>query len=486
MNAIQWLATAGRGCLKYAAISLLLLAPCYWQPRLQAGDLSSHIYNAWLAQLIESGRADGLTIVRQSTNVLFDLILSVFFGVFGAEWAQRTAVSIAVLTFVWGAFGFISTVARRRAWHLLPCIAMFAYGWVFHMGFFNFYLSLGLCFWAMQLVWEPSPRRVGIAVLLLAVAYVAHALPLVWATVLLAYALIARRLSGTRRAYLTAGFVLAIAGVHAAMGRLLLTRWSTAQFALSTGVDQLAVFDGKYYFVMMGLVAVWALLFMGMVRQRGVRDVVGSVPFHLCLIAAATVCVLPGMVLLPGFSHWLGYIGERMSLGVAICVCALLATVPPRMAERYALVLVAMVFFGFVYRDERALNALEDRMQDVISTVPPGVRVVSSIRDPWLRANPLVHMLDRACIARCYSFANYEPSTRQFRIRITAPNAMVAATYKQSWNLQMGDYLVREEDLPLYAVEIEDCGRLRIRRLEAGFRNGTNQWRVLENRRPSS
>jgi hypothetical protein len=50
----------------------------------------------------------------------------------------------------------------------------------------------------------------------------------------------------------------------------------------------------------------------------------------------------------------------------------------------------------------------------------------------------------------------------------------------------MGDYLVREEDLPLYAVEIEDCGRLRIRRLEAGFRNGTNQWRVLENRRPSS
>jgi hypothetical protein len=100
MNWIQWVATAGRGRLKFALISVLLLAPCYWQPRLQAGDLSSHIYNAWLAQLIESGRADGLTIVRQTTNVLFDLILSLLFRCFGAEWAQRIAVSIAVLTFV--------------------------------------------------------------------------------------------------------------------------------------------------------------------------------------------------------------------------------------------------------------------------------------------------------------------------------------------------------------------------------------------------
>ena len=85
------------------------------------------------------------------------------FGVFGAEWAQRIAVSIAVLTFVWGAFAFVSAVARGRAWHLLPCIAMLAYGWVFHMGFFNFYLSMGLCFWAMRLAWDLSPRRVSIA-----------------------------------------------------------------------------------------------------------------------------------------------------------------------------------------------------------------------------------------------------------------------------------------------------------------------------------
>ena len=41
-------------------ISLLVLAPCFWQQRIQAGDLSSHLYNGWLALLIERGQAPGL------------------------------------------------------------------------------------------------------------------------------------------------------------------------------------------------------------------------------------------------------------------------------------------------------------------------------------------------------------------------------------------------------------------------------------------
>src|SRR5947209_9777845 len=106
MGIKQWLRAAATGRWIYALVSLVLVAPCFWQPRLQAGDLSSHIYNAWLAQLIESGRAEGLQVVRQSTNVLFDLMLSGLFRLFGAEWAQRIAVSSAVLTFVWGALAF--------------------------------------------------------------------------------------------------------------------------------------------------------------------------------------------------------------------------------------------------------------------------------------------------------------------------------------------------------------------------------------------
>src|ERR1035437_8048120 len=84
----------------YIALSIFLLAPVYWQPRVQAGDLSSHIYNAWLAQLIETGRTQGLVIVSQTTNILFDLMLGGLFRLFGAELAQRISVSVAVLVLV--------------------------------------------------------------------------------------------------------------------------------------------------------------------------------------------------------------------------------------------------------------------------------------------------------------------------------------------------------------------------------------------------
>ena len=42
------------------AISLALIVPCFWHERIEAGDLASHTYNAWLAQLISEGKAPGL------------------------------------------------------------------------------------------------------------------------------------------------------------------------------------------------------------------------------------------------------------------------------------------------------------------------------------------------------------------------------------------------------------------------------------------
>src|SRR5437763_1344621 len=90
--------------VRIAVGSVLLLIPCFWQSRLQMGDLESHLYNAWLAQLIETGRTAGLAIVPQKTNVLFDWILSALFRAFGAGPAQRISVAFSVLVFAWGAF----------------------------------------------------------------------------------------------------------------------------------------------------------------------------------------------------------------------------------------------------------------------------------------------------------------------------------------------------------------------------------------------
>ena len=51
--------------LYYLPISILILIPIYWHRFLQAGDLGSHVYNAWLAQLVHQGKAPGVYIVWQ-------------------------------------------------------------------------------------------------------------------------------------------------------------------------------------------------------------------------------------------------------------------------------------------------------------------------------------------------------------------------------------------------------------------------------------
>ena len=464
---------------RYLAASLVLLTPCYWQARLQAGDLSSHIYNAWLVQLIESGRTSGLTVARQTTNVLFDLILSELYRWLGPDAAQRLAVSAAVLVFVWGVFAFITAATGRRPWGLMPVIAMLAYGWVFHMGFFNFYLSFGLCCWALALAWDPRPRRVAVALAILALAYLAHALPVLWTVGLAGYVMLARGLTPWRRAMLTAGAVLAMVLVHVAMSRTMITRWSPIQLTFATGLDQVWVFDVKYYVVLMGLLGAWGLLCFSLVRDRGLRWAASGLPLQLCLISSAAVVVLPGKVLIPGYAEALSYIAERMSIGVGVCVCVFLGTVRVNRIERLRLYGVALTYFFFLYSDERALNRFEDRMEHAVAQLEPSQRVVSAIGDPNMRINALSHMIDRVCMGRCYSYANYEASTRQFRVRALAPNPVVASTYAESWYLQTGTYVVKQRDLPLYQVSVDGQGRLMVRELKAGTESGSSTWRIL-------
>src|SRR5579872_2670848 len=102
--------------VRAAGASAALVLPCWWQSRIQAGDLGSHIYNAWLAQLIASGRGPGLAVVPQTTNVLFDYLLKALLGAFGADAAQRIAVSLGVLVLVWGAFAFVRRVSSTVPW----------------------------------------------------------------------------------------------------------------------------------------------------------------------------------------------------------------------------------------------------------------------------------------------------------------------------------------------------------------------------------
>jgi hypothetical protein len=338
----------------------------------------------------------------------------------------------------------------------------------------------------LAVTWKGTGRGIAQALPLLLLAYLAHALPVAWAVGLLVYQWVATLVGPRLRAYVTASWLLGMVVLQILAGRIALSRWSPQQIKMSTGADQVWVFDGKYYIVLVGLLVLWGVLFLDLLKSAGPRRVVSSVPFQLCLISAAAVVILPGTILLPGFNHTLVYIAERMSLGVGICVCALLGTAQPRLVERYAMVAIAAIFFGFLYRDERVLNLLEDRMDGVIASLPAGQRVVSGFDDPELHVFAVTHMIDRACLGHCFSYANYEPSTAQFRVRTVAENPYVIANYKDSWRLQNGSYVVKEQDLPLLQLILDEGGRMAVRQLKAGTPCGSRVLKALPSLFPLS
>ena len=77
---------------------------------------------------------------------------------------------------------------------MLAIIAMLAYGWAFHMGFMNFYLGTGLSLWAFALLWKPRWKTALSALSVIALAWLAHPLPVAWLLGVMAYAFVARRM----------------------------------------------------------------------------------------------------------------------------------------------------------------------------------------------------------------------------------------------------------------------------------------------------
>src|SRR6202795_4158623 len=140
--------------LLISLISAVLIIPCFWHRHIEAGDLPSHTFNAWLATLIQQERAPGLYLAPQWLNVLFDFLFLYFAKLFGFVAGPKIVVAISVLTFFWGVFSFVAAVSERPPWLLTPCIAMFAYGYTFNMGFFNYYLSVGLACFGLAILWK--------------------------------------------------------------------------------------------------------------------------------------------------------------------------------------------------------------------------------------------------------------------------------------------------------------------------------------------
>lgn len=463
----------------------LLLVPCVWLPQIESLDLCSHIYNAWLARLITEQHIPGLVIVRQSTNILFDNLLTLSMTAFGPFWAQRILVSTSAVLFFWSSFVLIAALSNRRPWFLLPCLAVLSYGRIFHYGFFNFYVALAFGFLALSLLVTRSRWWQVLFVLLLALSWIAHPLPALLTLAAAAYISIVR--NAPRRIQLAAlggsAFLVLVVGVYE---RIRFPRSVfphpnlPREFLIISGWDQVLAFNRpfsvlSYRTVELGILFVFVLLLIQELRKE--KDFVFSLPVQLYVLACFTNFVLPDRELFfPGvFQHPLGFISERFSLLAAILGCAVVARSNPRPWQRGLLLLLAGVFFAVAYQDERALVQLEAKVDQLVSPLPPMQRVAAMLHYPGIEDGFTEDILDRACLGRCYSYGNYEAPTLQFRIRAQPTNSIVLADIADSNNLARGTYRVQPRDLPLY--QVYPCGPritdLCIRELKAGELNGT-------------
>ena len=236
------------GRIVFALISCAILIPCFWHRHIQAGDSGSHVYNAWLADLVAKNQAPGVYVVWRWDNILFDLLLSGFGKFVGWDLAEKLAVSVCVLIFFWGVFFLITTLSGRQPWVLAPGLAMLAYGYTFHVGFFNYYLSIGLACVGLALIRRGGKNNFLISIALSPLILLSHRLGLLWFLATAAYLFLWRNLP--RRKPLLP--VLAILGVIAtrmavhflaARGFWSDVGWPERPFYILNGADQFAVTD---------------------------------------------------------------------------------------------------------------------------------------------------------------------------------------------------------------------------------------------------
>ncbi len=454
--------------LSFGLAGLTILIPCFWLPRIHAGDLSSHIYNAWLACEVQHGNAPGLELRSQWGNSLFDIVLSTLLPTLGAAWTQRLAVSASVLVFFGGLFAWIRH-QTRNAWCLLPLLAMLTYGRMFHLGLFNFYLSLGLAFCALVAARSGAWGK-SLAVFLLSLSVLAHALGTIIVLALAAFLFLADRLRTRNRVILT----ISLIGVMC-LGRWALPYMIPLDRSLSAGdilgAGHFVLYGAEFRVIGAAALCVVLLAIALRLERHNWRRWVADTWMHILALFAVAASLTPWGLWLPGYRYPLGLLDLRVSFGVVLALLILAARTPNRKVLFASSAVVAAIYFSCLYGRLRFVDAVEDRMDRAVSTLPPRARVVSSLRSAS-PVDPYVHMVDRVCLARCYSYANYEPASHAFRLRAVHPSPIVQWDPGVTRAMESGQYRIQPIDVPMW--ELWAPGRadlnIRSRRVEVGER----------------
>jgi hypothetical protein len=462
-------------------LSVVLVVPCVWRRRIEAGDLASHVYNVWLAQLIAKGQAPGLYIARQWHNILFDVTLLRVANLVGIAAAQKIAVSLCVLVFFWGVFAFIAAVAEQPPWFLTPCVAMLAYGYSFNMGFMNYYFSIGLACFGLAILWRARRKDWIASALLALLVMLAHPIGFLWMAGTLAYIKVKTKLLGWWKLTLPLAATSGFAALCRYISRhpSLFPDWDRGPFYFYNGADQLGLY-GKRYFFLAGAAFLFGVICVAGELHAWRREGSSVRPFELSLdlyvVAFCATALLPENLRPSVNSGWIGVLGSRLTMISAIFGLCFLGTIKPRKWHLAGFTVCGMVFFAFLYQDTGWLNQLESNAETLTRDLPPGTRVIVTARAPAdSRIAFIGHAVERACIGHCFSYANYEPASGEFRVRVRKGSPVVTSSTDDAEDMASGEYEVDETDLPIkqiYQCDAGDLTKLCIRDLSAGETNG--------------
>jgi hypothetical protein len=450
----RWIRSSG---WKVLLASCLALIPCFWHPRIEAGDLPSHTYNTWLTSLVIHGQAPGLGIASQTNNILFDVLLFRLTSMFGFIVGERIAVCIAVLTFLWGAFLFCRSLSGSDAWSLLPLLITFSYGWTMQMGFFNFYLSLGLSFFALAIVVCARGLKMLYALVFAPFIWLAHPLGFAWFTAIALYLIAARYLHGVLR------WILPFAGLASVFlfraylsGRYEISWWHGHFYELN-GSDQLLLGTRYQFLPLCLLLAIAGCILIHLVQMRGTKmRNLFPLSVELFLVCFFTISLLPDSISLPRYSEPVSLISSRFTLAIAVIACGALAELRPQVLLAVLTSAVAISFFFLAYHDSGRAWHMEQQAQELVERLPVNSRVISTIF-PFRGSRTFVHhVVERACIGHCFVVDNYEPASGQFRLRANSANPMAMTSSEDTNRMMLGIYVVKPEDLPLW--QIFQCG----------------------------
>jgi hypothetical protein len=447
----------------------LLVVPCFWHDWLMAGDLGSHAYNAWLAHLIRREEAPGLFLVTQQSNVLFDYMLSAFAAAAGFGLADKLAAAVSVVVLFWGAFMLIESLSGAP-WRLSPLLAMLSYGWTFNAGFFNYYLSIGFGSLAVAALSRPTVSWRVLGTISLILCYMSHPLGLAWAAAIGLCSLVWSRREHVSE-YLWPMLAVALIAIIAVIARRFAAQYEVGDWFNHFGPDQLKFYTRAQSHVSNAVLLLSAGIILFRLRDEALSPVHRSglartlIPYLLAVLAAE---VVPNTIEFSDTVLPLSLVKARITLPCAILLVGVVNYRPINRLLTGTFGLLAIVYFGSLYTVTGVLSGYEGQMHYALRALPKGARVVAApMGNSFFTSIQLAHAVDRSCLQRCFSWANYEPPTHQFRVRARPGSTVQTNSPLVTSQVARHVFRPRPFDPPLWEVyrDSTDTSRIRVRAL---------------------